>query len=387
MPFVTGCHTAGVPGAAPIDVRTDPAFATVGDAFAANFRDHDEDGAAVVVIAKRRVVVEGSGGWIDAAHSRPWQRDTLVNGFSTGKAWVAVAALRAVATGATTLDTPLAEHWPEFGAHGKAPITLRQALAHRAGLPGVRAPLAEGTQYDWAAMCAALAATAPWWEPGRAHGYHVNSFGFIIGEAVHRSTGMRVRQAVAEIEEIVGADLFIGVPPGAEGRTAEFRWDAAPMTTDPPDDEALRMQWATYANPPGLSGAGVVNSPAWRAAEIPSANGHTTALGLAAFYAALLHGTRLLPASLLEEAVTEHSAGHDVVLDRPSRFGLGFQLTQTERPFGVSPRAYGHFGAGGSLGFADPEAEVAFGYVTASMGPRWQNPRNRALLDALASCL
>lgn len=374
-------------GAPPLDVRADPAFASVAEAFAANFRDHDEDGAAVVVIARRRVVVQAAGGWMDRAHTRPWERDTLVNGFSTGKPWVAVAALRAVAGGAMALDSPIAEHWPEFGAAGKDMVTLRHALSHQAGLPGVRESLPEDTLFDWDAMCAAFARSAPWWEPGGAHGYHVNSFGFVVGEAIRRATGSRIRDAVAEIEEIVGADLFIGVPPGGQRRTAEFRWNGGPMPTGPPADERQRMQWAAYANPPGLSGAGIVNSQAWRSAEIPSANGHTSALGLAAFYAALVHGTRLLPRGLLEEAVSEHSGGHDLVLERPSRFGLGFQLTQPERPFGVSGRAFGHFGAGGSLGFADPEAELTFGYVTASMGPRWQNPRNRALLDALASSL
>jgi CubicO group peptidase (beta-lactamase class C family) len=139
-----------------------------------------------------------------------------------------------------------------------------------------------------------------------------------------------------------------------------------------------------YLNPPALSGIGTVNTRAWRAAEIPSANGHATAWGMTRIYGAL--GELLRPRTLAE-ATAPHSAGMDYVLGRPSRFGLGFQLTQPERPLGPSPRAFGHFGAGGSLGFADPDARVAFAYVMNRSGPRWQNPRNRALIDAVYACL
>lgn len=372
----------------PADVWTDPRFSAVGAAFAENLATRDEVGAALTVIAGRRVVVRAVGGWQDSEGTVPWQRDTLVNGFSTGKAWVAVVALRAVEAGALDLDQPLRAVWPDLDGEGRERVTLRHVLSHQAGLPGVREPLAEGTQYDWTSMCAAIARTDPWWPPGTAHGYHVNTFGFLVGEAVRRTTGATIRQAVSEIAEIVGADLHVGAPLTAAGRVAEFRWPSStPPEQPPPADPGERLQWAAYVNPPGLSGMGVINSEAWRSAEIPSANGHTTALGLAAFYANLLWSSRLLPPALLQHATEVQSGGEDRVLGRPSRFGLGFQLTQPERPFGTSAAAFGHFGAGGSLGFADPEADVAFGYVTASMGPRWQNPRNRALLDALGECL
>jgi len=130
----------------------------------------------------------------------------------------------------------------------------------------------------------------------------------------------------------------------------------------------------------------VVNSPEWRRAEIPSTNCHASARGVARFYAGLIEGRVLSPGTIAELCVPQ-ADGHDLVLERPSRFGAGFQLPQPERPFGTGPRAFGHFGAGGALGFADPETGVAFGYVIGEMGPRWQNPRNRALLDALNACL
>lgn len=149
---------------------------------------------------------------------------------------------------------------------------------------------------------------------------------------------------------------------------------------------------SAYFNPPDLSGADVVNTAAWRAAEVPSANAHATAAGVARVYAALagggcVDGVRVIDSGSLADSVAEQVCGDDLVLRRPSRFGLGFQLTQPERPLGPGRRAFGHFGAGGSVGLCDPDAGVAFGYVTSRMGPRWQNPRNRALIDAVFACL
>lgn len=142
------------------------------------------------------------------------------------------------------------------------------------------------------------------------------------------------------------------------------------------------MRMLAYGNPLGVSGGPqFVNTAAWRMAEIPSTNGHGNARGVARIYNALLEG--LLDADLLAEATSEHSNGQDRILERPSRFGLGYQLTQPERPLGPNPRAFGHFGAGGSLGFCDLDAGLAFAYVMNDMGERWQNPRNRALIDAI----
>jgi CubicO group peptidase (beta-lactamase class C family) len=147
------------------------------------------------------------------------------------------------------------------------------------------------------------------------------------------------------------------------------------------------MALLAYVNPPDFSGFGVVNTPAWRSAQIPSANAHASAAGVARFYAALAGGgsldsCRIVDAAALFAATEEQVYGPDLVLRRPSRFGLGFQLTHAERPLGRGPRCFGHFGAGGSVGFCDPDTGLAFGYVTSQLGPRWRNPRNRALMDA-----
>jgi CubicO group peptidase (beta-lactamase class C family) len=248
---------------------------------------------------------------------------------------------------------------------------------------------------DWPAMTAALAAQEPWWEPGTGHGYHVNTFGFLAGEVIRRACGRTVGQLLrAEVAGPLCADVHIGLPASLDARVAEFAWPGPPPEEHEPGglEPARLMEHNAYFNPGGLSGAGVVNTRAWRAAELPSANAHGTARGVARVFAALaaggtLDGTVIVDAGALAAAATEQVYGQDLVLGRPSRFGLGFQLTQPQRPLGPGPAAFGHFGAGGSLGFCDPGSGVGFGYVMNQMGPRWQNPRTRALLDTVQACL
>jgi len=367
---------------APISGTCDPAFVRVREAFSNNFAKHGEPGAAIAVTVRERTVVDLWGGWSDRARTHDWQRDTLVNFFSVGKAIAAACTLRTVERDLIDLDTPIANVWPEFAQAGKDAITLRHVLAHRAGLPAIREELPDDAMLNWDAMTEALARTRPWWEPGTAHGYHVNTFGYLAGEVVRRLTGNSLGTMLRdEIAGPIGADVFIGLPEIEHARAAEYLWPAASTSAAMPG-EGDEMRWKTYWNPPGLSGAGWVNTPRWRSAEIPSTNGHGTARGVARFYQALIAGD-ILSANTLALATAEHSSGVDLVAQRPSRFGLGFQLTQPERPLGPNAGAFGHFGAGGSLGFCDPEAEVGFGYVTNDMGPRWQNPRNRALIDAV----
>lgn len=372
----------------------DHRFAAVADAFQANFAERGEIGAAVAVVVDGVPVVDLWGGFADAARRRPWREDTLVDVFSVGKGLLALCAALLVDRGLVDLDAPLARVWPELAAAGKESLSFRHVLAHRAGLPAVRAPLPEGTMLDWDAMTAALAGQAPWWPPGEGHGYHVNTFGYLVGEVVRRATGVSVGAFLRhEVSSPLGADVFIGLPAAEHGRVADYQWPAMPLPARP--DEADRdalMKWLTYWNPPGLSGRGWVNTAAWRAGEVPSANAHATARGVARVYAALaaggsLDGHRLLARDTLREAAREQSRGPDRVLDRLSRFGLGFQLTQPERRLGPGDSAFGHFGAGGSLGFCDPDAGLGFAYVMNDMGPRFQNPRNRALIDAVYACL
>ncbi len=372
----------------PIDGVCDQKFAAVREAFAGNFAQHGEVGAAAALFVGGRKVVDLWGGWADGARTRPWAENTLVNVFSVGKAISATCVLWLVQRGRLDLDSPAARWWPEFGAAGKEAITLRQLMSHRAGLPALSEWLPAGTMYDWDRMAQAFAAQAPWWIPGADHGYHVNSFGYLLGEPVRRAAGMSLGALLRqEIAGPLGADVHIGLPQSEHHRVAEFLYPprsppepGAPPPVLPTEGDAL-MRMMTYNNPPGVSGGAHINTARWRVAEIPSTNGHGNARGVARIYNGLLEG--LIEADLLAEATREHSSGQDRILERPSRFGLGYQLTQPERPLGPNPRAFGHFGAGGSLGFCDPDAGVAFGYVMNHMGPRWQNPCNGALIEAI----
>ena len=386
-------RAAGLPVA--VEGSCDRRFAPVRDAFWDNFRERGEVGAAVCVMAGGRVVADLWGGWADPGCARQWQPDTLVNMFSVGKGLVAVCAARLAGQGRLDVDAAVASCWPEFGAAGKGAVTVRQLLSHQAGLPAVRRRLPPGSMLDWPAMTAALAAQEPWWQPGTGHGYHVNTFGFLAEEVIRRATGRTVGTLLRqEIAGPLGADVHIGLPASQHSRVAPVPWpDPLPGEAEPAGlDPGRLMAYNAYFNPGGLSGAGVVNSPAWRAAELPSANAHGTARGVARVYAALaaggtLDGTAVADPAALSAATAEQACGQDLVLGRPSRFGLGFQLTQPERPLGPGQAAFGHFGAGGSLGFCDPGSQIAFGYVMNQMGPRWQNPRTRALLDAVFACL
>lgn len=381
---------------APINGLCDVKFAPVREAFAGNFAKHGEVGAGVVLYVAGRKVVDLCGGHADRAGTRPFTGDTLVNFFSVGKAITATCVLLLVQRGILDLDQPVTRWWPEFGAAGKENTTLRHLMAHRGGMPAVREPLPTEAIFDWDRVTDALAAQAPWWTPGERHGYHVNTFGYLLGEPVRRASGMTIgtllRQQISAPHEI---DVHIGLPESEHGRVAEMVAVPAPPAqapaapTPPTNDEErmrLRMRQLAYGNPPGISG-GPVNTARWRLAEIPSTNGHGTARGVAHFYLALLKGD-ILSSDMLAEATKEHAYDRDFVLDRPSRFGLGYQLTQKERLLGPNPRAFGHFGAGGSLGFCDPDADVAFGYVMNTMsGSNWQSPRARALLDAIYASL
>ena len=381
----------------------DERFAGVRAAVEGNFRDHGELGAAVAVSVDGTPVVDIWAGWADEGRTRPWQRDTLVDVFSLGKAMAAVSVLMLAERGELDLDARVADYWPQFAAAGKGEVTVRMLLAHRAGVPAIRRPLPEAAIFDWDLMTGTLASEEPWWPPGSAHGYHVNTFGFLAGEIVRRVGGRSLGAFFrSEVAGPLDADFHFGFGPEHDPRVADYtfggaveRFTAEGVEEEQrvgDDEERQLLLGRVYLNPPGLSGIGTVNTRAWRAAEIPSANGHATARGVARIYGALagggaVDGIRILRRETIDEAVVEASSGPDFVLGRPSRFGLGFQLTQPERPLGPNPRTFGHFGAGGSLGFADPDEGLAFAYVLNRSGPRWQNPRNRALIDAVYEAL
>jgi CubicO group peptidase (beta-lactamase class C family) len=361
----------------------DPAFAAVREAFAGNFTERGELGAAVCISLGGRVVADLQGGWADTRRRQPWAPDTLVNVFSVGKGLTAACLARLAGAGLLDPDAAVTRYWPGFGAAGKQDVTVRQLLSHSAGLPALHAAQPAGSMLDFGAMPATLAAEEPWWEPGSGHGYHVNTFGFLAGQLIRIVTGLLPGEYLRrELAGPIGADVHIGLQAADLPRVASFHWPdpSPPALAQLPGGE---MTYSAYFNPPDFSGRGIVNTTAWRTAQIPSANAHASAAGLARLYGALAAGGgTIVDPGALAAATQEQVYGSDLVLHRPSRFGLGFQLTHPERQLGDGPRCFGHFGAGGSVGFADPDAALAFGYVTSQMGPRWRNPRNRALMDA-----
>jgi len=369
----------------PVSGRCEARFSAVREAFVDNFRERGELGAAVTVLLRGEPVVELVGGWRDSGRREPWRPDTLVNFYSVGKAMVGLLLLQEVDNGRIELDEPISSIWPECSA-GQAGATVRQALCHRAGVPALRPPLTDADLWRWDVMTAALADTEPWWPPGSRHVYHTNTFGHLVGELVHRASGRLPSARLRSVAASLDADLWFGVPEEHHERCAEVVWAVGgdPPTVDRQhlSGDELMVQLG-YFNPPGYSSMGVVNSPEWRSALVPSTNGHGTATGVARFYAALLQPDRLLSPRLLAEATKPQSTGFCPVLDEDVVFGLGFKPTSVRRPFGPNPHAFGHFGTGGAVGFADPDTELAFGYVMNDVVPRWQSTRNRSLVDAV----
>ncbi|MCH7789425.1 MAG: beta-lactamase family protein [Acidobacteria bacterium] len=376
-----------------IEGQCSPAFSAVGDAFAQNF-DDGEIGAGLVVMRAGEPLVELWGGWSHLDPDQYWQRNTLVNGYSTGKAVVAMLLLDCAEDQLLDLDAPVAAYWPEFASEGKGAVTIQMLMAHQAGLVALAAPTEDDAIYNFAGISDRLARQAPYWTPGSAHGYHVNTFGYLLGELISRVTGHSVGEALSRrLSGPCQADYYFGVPVAQHRRIAhcfsnadvnpdDLRETQASLIGEPANESEADMITAAYFNPPTMSGIGVVNSTRWRSSEIPSTSGHGTAMGLARLYDAFLHGGRF-SGDLTQSAVAIHSDGRDVVLGRDSRFGLGFMLTHPDRPLGPNPGSFGHFGYGGSIGMSDPASGISIGYMMNNPGTRWQNPRTIRILDAV----
>ncbi|MDQ1012700.1 CubicO group peptidase (beta-lactamase class C family) [Streptomyces sp. V4I23] len=381
-------------GASRIDGHCDERFAAVRAAFEDNFRERGELGAAVTVLAGGETVVDLWGGWADPARTRPWERDTLVNVWSTTKGPTALCAHLLADRGELDLDAPVASYWPEFVAAGKEKVLVRHLLSHRAGLAGFRAPHSLDELCDWELTCARLAATEPWWEPGTRSGYHALTYGHLVGEVVRRITGQLpgdfLRQ---EVTGPLGIDFALGVPREETGRVAELEHPRVPPTAE---QAAVFQQLSPLAHAALLNpvvGADGANSPQWRAAQVPAANGHATARAVAALYGifagrGVLGDRRVLSAEAAERVREGQGSCRDLVLGpgfaHDTEVGLGLWLSGANGSYGPNPRAFGHDGFGGSCGLADPEAGLSLGYVMNRMGPRIaDDPRKMALVDAV----
>ncbi|MGZ8764074.1 MAG: serine hydrolase domain-containing protein [Acidimicrobiia bacterium] len=350
----------------------EPGWGPVADAFAANFVEQDEVGAACCIYRGGRPVVDIWAGLADPATGATWTRDTLQLVFSTTKGATAICTHLLAQRGVLDLDAPIADVWPEFAANGKAAVPLRSVLAHRAGLAAIEGDLTLDDVLAREPVVTAIAVQAPNWEPDTAQGYHVRAYGWIVGEVVRRVTGRTLGRFFAdEIAEPLGLDFWIGLPESEESRVASIVPPSADVLAAiaafyPPDTLAGRAM----SGPSGLFAYDKMwNTRALHAAEMPSSNGIGTARAVARMYAATVGapvdgpgaGLRLLDAATVADATRVLSDGTDVITGFPMRIASGFMLAPTIGP--VPPSAFGHSGAGGSLGFADPEPDLGFGYV------------------------
>ncbi|MEU0368814.1 serine hydrolase domain-containing protein [Streptomyces sp. NPDC006283] len=380
-----------------------PGFESVREAFAANFDQHGDIGAAVCVYREGRPVVDLWGGTADPDTGRPWKRDTLQLVYSATKGATATAAHLLAQRGALDLDAPVATYWPEFAANGKAEIPVRRLLSHQAGLVALDQPVPLADALAWQPMVAALAAQRPLWTPGTAHGYHGRTLGWLIGEVIHRvSRRTPGRFFAAEIAGPLGLDFYIGLPANQRDRVSRmvYRRPEADLTTVPAESipEGLRELVAAKRDPNSLNNRAFqvtdpaemdFNSPEVQAAELPASNGIGTARGLARMYAALIgevDGARLLSPDTLASATEEQVSGPDKVLVSASRFSSGYMLPTETNPM-IGPTSFGHTGRGGSLGFADPEHGIAFGYVMNHIIEDPDDARAVSLIDAVRSSM
>jgi len=378
----------------------DPRFESVCDLFAAQQRDEQARGSALCVTVGGETVLDLWQGVVDKENQQVWEQDTLVNVFSCTKPLGAVAILQQVEAGRIELDAPVAEAWPEFAQAGKEQITLRQVLSHQSGLSAITETLPPEALFDWDAMSSALAAQRPWWTPGEAHGYAPVTYAWLIGEPLRRVSGSRPGAYIQDsICAPLGMDFFVGVPDQDLSRIAHVS-----RLRNQFGDEYARALFASMGQPEGLGFKAFGNPSSmmvssnereWRQGEILSANGTGNARSLARFWQVMAHGGSLDGAHLLDSGLTtemrrEHSQGMDRTLLAPTRFGLGVMLEQGYEGggFGMGSQAYGHPGAGGCLGFCDPDAQVGFGYVTNAMGPYvLMDPRALALSREIYRCL
>ncbi|MEO2168075.1 MAG: serine hydrolase domain-containing protein [bacterium] len=351
---------------------TAPGFERLRTALVRNFDKNDEVGAACCVYHRGEVVADLWAGDANRETGRAWQEDTLGIVFSATKGVTAMALNLLIERGRIDPEAPISHYWPEFEAAGKKDIPVSWLLAHRAGVPLIEAELTLEEVLAWDPVVEAIAAQKPIWEPGTKHGYHVRTYGWITGELVRRVTGKTFGEFLRD--EITGplqAEFFVGLAAELEPRVSRL------IPPPEPEDERTRAAFLKFTGPDTLLGKALHgpsnlfhydemwNTRALHAAEMPSSNGIGTARGLAKLYAATIgsiDGIRLLKPETLANAIRPRSSGPDAILHLPSSFGLGFALGDF-LSLRAGKQAFGHPGAGGSLGMADAEAGLAIAYI------------------------
>lgn len=366
-----------------------PGFGRVADAFALNFRDRDDRGAACAIVVEGTTVVDIYGG--EARTGVPWSTGTRSAVFSVSKGVTAISMLMAADKGLLDLDQPVAKYWPEFAVHRKDRITVREVLAHRSGIPSFSRPWDDAALREWFPVVDDLAAQQPLWEPGTAFLYHPVSVGFIAGEVLRRATGKRPGEWLAEyitgplrLQMAYGAnpsdsDVAPLLPPKSVGGGIPLSAEDAALAT--------RMVLMDGAYAPDLFSA--ANTPAFLGPESPAANIVTRAADLAALYGATVHSgdvPRLLSDDAIAHAVEPLSYGRPFIgADHGAVWGTGFMLHSVRRGM-AGPGSFGHDGAGGQLAFAQPSLGLGFGYQTVQLGND-DDIRAEALCAALRESL
>jgi len=343
----------------------DDRFAHVSDVLSSNLDAGHDRGASVAVFVAGEPVVDIWGGFVDAEKTVPWEKDTIINVWSTTKTMVALCSLILSDRGELDFHAPVAKYWPEFAAAGKADIQVRHLLSHTSGLSGWSEPMTIEDLYDWEKATALLAAQEPWWVPGTASGYHALTQGYLVGEVVRRITGQTIGTFFAhEVAGPLGADFHIGTPASCDDRVVPVvpppALTAELLAGIDPAGPAAR----TLGNPP-LDAAVSYEVP-WRRAEIPAANGHGNARSVAAVQSVLAcggeaNGVRLLSEKGCDAVFDEQANGADLVLGVELRFGMGFGLSGELMPIG--PRACFWGGWGGSLVIIDLDTKLVVTYV------------------------
>lgn len=354
-------------------------------------------------------VVDLWGGLADRVSGRPWEQDTVSVVFSVTKGVTSLCAHLLLSRGMLELGLPVAKYWPEYARHGKEDTTVGTVLAHRAGVPLLSAPLADGAFFDWDGMVAAIEAEEPVWEPGTRHGFHALTYGWLVGELVRRACGQSLGAFVrSEIAEPLGLDLWLGLPEAVEPRVAAMGY------ADPrPGDEPSRLAVVVATEPDSpqarmfgntgnymFGGDNWFDSRAAHAAQLGATGAITNARALAGMYAPLAcggsaNGVTLVDGSAIPCMATTVSAGPDAMAFTNTRFTYGFvpSIDNRHEPPGyrdsmiLSADAFGHPGRGG-VGFASPANRMSFGYTMNAMGPgTLLAARGQSLVDAVYTSL
>jgi CubicO group peptidase (beta-lactamase class C family) len=344
----------------------DSSFEGVREALANSLDAGTDVGASVAVLVEGQPVVDIWGGFADEGRSRPWERNTITNVWSTTKTMTFLCTLMLADRGELDFYAPVARYWPEFAAGGKEAVEVRHLMAHAAGLSGWTEKIEPEDLADWEKCTSLLAAQEPWWEPGTASGYHALTQGYLIGEVVRRITGDTIGTWFArEVAAPLGADFYIGLPASEDDRVSLIiPPPVVGLAGADPGDVAVR----TFTSP--LLDASMATQEWWRRAEIPAANGQGNARSVAAVQSIIAgggeaRGVRLLSTEGCAVVFDEQSNGKDLVLGLPMRYGMGYGLSGELMPMG--PRACFWGGYGGSLIVMDQDARLTVSYVMNKM--------------------